>query len=309
MAQTESAKKPPSRFKWLWENMKGFRGIYALGLVFTICYNIMQLTVPLVSGRIVDLFLTGENAAENLKLHRDLFFKLIFAMIGITLLRVVIVYTDHMIYEHVSQSVLYKIRNYLYDKIQRQDMTFYSHYRTGDIMTRVTGDLDAVRHMIAWVLRVIVESFSLFGAVAIYFFTVNVKMALSLLVIAPFVFMIIFRFRKSVAPMHAKLREKLAGMNTIAQENISGNRVVKAFTREDFEMEKFDKSNTDYRDTNKATAMVWIRYYPFVESFANLMPLTMLFVGGGFLISGELTMVRTSAINGSLAMMSSEQVQ
>ena len=298
MAQTAAEKKTPSRFIWLWENMKGFRGIYALGLLFTIAYNAMQLTVPLVSGRIVDEFLTGENAAQNLELHRDLFYKLIIAMVGITLLRVIIVYTDQMIYEHVSQSVLYKIRNFLYDKIQRQDMTFYSRYRTGDIMTRVTGDLDAVRHMIAWVIRVIIESFSLFGAVAFYFFTVNVKMALSLLVIAPFVFIIIFRFRKSVAPMHAKLREKLAGMNTIAQENISGNRVVKAFTREDYEIEKFDVANTDYRDTNKATALVWIKYYPFVESFANLMPLTMLFVGGGFLISGELSMGEYVSISG-----------
>ena len=298
MAETESAIKTPSRFKWLWENMKGFRGIYAVGLLLTIAYNVLQLTVPLVSGKIVDMFLTGENAVENLQLHRDLFYKLILGMVGITLLRVIIVYSDQMIYEHVSQSVLYKVRNFLYDKIQRQDMTFYSKYRTGDIMTRVTGDLDAVRHMIAWVIRVIIESFSLFGAVAIYFFMVNVKMALSLLVIAPFVFIIIFRFRKSVAPMHAKLREKLAGMNTIAQENISGNRVVKAFTREDYEIEKFDVSNTDYRDTNKATALVWIKYYPYVESFANLMPLTMLFVGGGFLISGELTMGEYVSISG-----------
>ncbi|MCR5120158.1 MAG: ABC transporter ATP-binding protein/permease [Lachnospiraceae bacterium] len=298
MTQTAAEKKIPSRFVWLWENMKGFRGIYALGLVLTIAYNAMQLTVPLASGKIVDMFLTGENAVENLQLHRDLFFKLIAAMVGITLLRVIIVYSDQMIYEHVSQSVLYKVRNFLYNKIQRQDMTFYSRFRTGDIMTRVTGDLDAVRHMIAWVIRVIIESFSLFGAVAIYFFIVNVKMALSLLVIAPFVFIIIFRFRKSVAPMHAKLREKLAGMNTIAQENISGNRVVKAFTREDYEIEKFDVSNSDYRDTNKATALVWIKYYPFVESFANLMPLTMLFVGGGFLISGELTMGQYVSISG-----------
>ena len=298
MTQTAAEKKIPSRFVWLWENMKGFRGIYALGLVLTIAYNAMQLTVPLVSGKIVDMFLTGENAVENLQLHRDLFFKLIAAMVGITLLRVIIVYSDQMIYEHVSQSVLYKVRNFRYNKIQRQDMTFYSRFRTGDIMTRVTGDLDAVRHMIAWVIRVIIESFSLFGAVAIYFFMVNVKMALSLLVIAPSVSIILFRFRKSVAPMHAKLREKLAGMNTIAQENISGNRVVKAFTREDYEIEKFDVSNSDYRDTNKATALVWIKYYPFVESFANLMPLTMLFVGGGFLISGELTMGQYVSISG-----------
>lgn len=68
-------------------------------------------------------------------------------------------------------------------------MTFYSTYRTGDLMTRVTGDLDAVRHMVAWVIRMVIESFSLFGVVAIYFFYMNWKMALSLLIISPFVFL------------------------------------------------------------------------------------------------------------------------
>ena len=62
--------------------------------------------------------------------------------------------------------------------------------------------------------------------------------------------------------MHAALREKLAQMNTCAQENISGNRVVKAFAREDYEIEKFDRANTDYAETNKATGMVWLKFFP-----------------------------------------------
>lgn len=130
----------------------------------TVVYNILQLTVPYFSGKIVDLFLTGENARENLSTHRDLFYQLILAMVLFTLLRCVIVYGVCMIYEHVSQTVLYRVRNYLYDKIQRQDMTFYSTYRTGDLMTRLTGDLDAIRHMVAWIIRMVIESFSLFAA-------------------------------------------------------------------------------------------------------------------------------------------------
>ena len=71
-----------------------------------------------------------------------------------------------------------------------------------------------------------------------FFLYTNWKMALCLLVIAPFVFWIIYLFRNKVAPMHALLREKLSQMNTCAQENISGNRVVKAFAREDYEIGK-----------------------------------------------------------------------
>ena len=289
---------PKTKLHWLWENMKGCRGIYFVGMAGTVVYNILQLTVPYFSGKIVDLFLTGENARENLSTHRDLFYQLILAMVLFTLLRCVIVYGVCMIYEHVSQTVLYRVRNYLYDKIQRQDMTFYSTYRTGDLMTRLTGDLDAIRHMVAWIIRMVIESFSLFAAAAIFFLYTNWKMALCLLVIAPFVFWIIYLFRNKVAPMHALLREKLSQMNTCAQENISGNRVVKAFAREDYEIEKFDKANRDFCETNKATAMVWLKFFPYVETIANLMPLVMLGVGGVFLIKGQLTMGEYVAFSG-----------
>ncbi|MCR5092419.1 MAG: ABC transporter ATP-binding protein/permease [Lachnospiraceae bacterium] len=287
-----------SRLEWLWENMRGARVLYFAAILGTLVYNAMQMTVPFFSGRIVDLFLTGPEAAENLANHRDLFYQLLAAMVGFTLLRTIIVYTDCMAYEKVSQKVLYRVRNFLYDKIQRQDMTFYSTYRTGDLMTRVTGDLDAVRHMLAWVIRALVEAFSLFTVTAVYFCVINWKMAVSLLVIAPFVFAAIYHFRRQVAPMHALLREKFAHLNTIAQENIAGNRVVKAFAREDYEESKFDEANRDYRDTNKQTAMVWIHHQPYVEAFVDLLPVVMLLVGGLFLIGGTLTMGEYVTISG-----------
>ena len=296
--KTEKNKYPLSRMGWLWENTRGVHGIYMAAIVGTVLYNIMQLTVPFISGKLIDTFLTGEKAAENLTLKKDLFYTLLIAMVGLTILRVIIVYADCMAYEYVSQKTLFRIRNFLFDKIQRQDMTFFSTYRTGDLMTRVTGDLDAVRHMIAWVVRVLIECFALFGAAAIYFFVINWKMALALLAIAPFVFIVIVKFKKAVSVKHTELRERLAEMNTVAQENISGNRVVKAFAREENEIEKFDKANVAYRDTNKQTGLVWIKFYPYVESFANLMPLTMLLVGGLFLIHGGLTMGEYVAISG-----------
>lgn len=288
--KTRTDQFPKTKIQWLWENMKGYHALYILGMVGTVVYNILQLVGPYFSGKIVDLFLTGANAKENMQLHSELFYQLLFAMVGLTMFRAVIAYGDCMIYEYVSQKVLYRVRNFLYDKIQRQDMTFYSTYRTGDLMTRMTGDLDAVRHMIAWVSRMVIESFSLFATVAIFFVYLDWKMALCLLIISPFVFWIIYLFRNKVAPMHALLREKLAQMNTYAQENISGNRVVKAFAREDYEIEKFDKANQDYCKTNKATALVWLKFYPYVESIANLMPVVLLGVGGVFLINGSLTM-------------------
>ncbi len=287
-----------SRMKWLWENMKGYRLLYIIGIFGTITYNAMQLVVPMFSQKIVDLFISSEEAAENMANHRDLFFKLIIGMILLTFLRTLIVYLVCMDCEVVSQKVLYRVRTFLFDKIERQDMKFYGTYRTGDLMTRVTGDLDAVRHMIAWVIRTIIESFALFSAAAIYFFYMNWKLAICILILAPVIFWIIIMFRNKVSVRHKELRERLSDMNTAAQENISGNRVVKAFAREDYEIDKFEKCNQAYSQTNKKTAMTWLQYFPYIESIANLLPLILLLVGGLFLINDELTMGEYVAFSG-----------
>jgi len=94
------------------------------------------------------------------------------------------------------------------------------------------------------------------------------------------------------------LREKLSHLNTAAQENISGNRVVKAFAREDYEIEKFDKCSVEFSQTNKKTAMTWLTYFPYIETFANLMPIVLLVVGGIFIMKGQLTMGEYVAFSG-----------
>jgi len=282
-------KFPTSRMGWLWENTKGKHVLWVLGIIGTVVYSCLQLVVPYFSGAIVDEFLNVSNPVSHLNENMDRFIFLVAMMVGLTLFRVTVVYLDCMAYESVSQAALVRIRNYLYNKIERQDMTFFGTYRTGDLMTRLIGDLDAVRHNIAWVVRAVIESIALYSSAMIFFFVMNVKLALSVLIITPIIFVIIVKFKKKVAPMHELLREKFADLNTNAQENIFGNRVVKAFAREDYEIEKFDKVNVDYRETNKETSMVWLRFFPYVESCVDALPVILLLVGGLFIINGELT--------------------
>ncbi len=277
------------RIKWLWGKMKGYHAIYIGAILMAVLYNVLQLTVPFFTQHIVDLFLTGENAAENLANRRGLFYGLVFGMVFVTFLRTVFVYISCMTFEKVSQTTLYRIRNELFDKIQHQDMHFYDQYRTGDLMTRLTGDLDAVRHMIAWVVRMLVECFTLITAAAVYFFYLDVKVAACLLAIAPVIFIVTLAFKRRVAPLHTDLRERLSQMNTAAQENISGNRVVKAFAREDYEIERFNEKSTAYANANKKTVLTWLHFYPFIEICANLLPVILLIVGGLSIIDGTLT--------------------
>ena len=284
--------------QWLWHNMKGYRGVYVTALCLSLVCNALHLTTPYFSSRIVDEYLTADNALERLQTDRHGLIMLLVGMLGFTLLRTVCQYACNMTYEISSQGMIYKVRNHLFNKVLTQDMEFYDTHRTGDLMTRLTGDLDMVRHMVSWVFKGMLESLSLFTASMIYFFMINWKMALMLLAVTPFIFLVTLLFRRVAGPVFIELREKLAKLNTDAQENISGNRVVKAFAREDHEIEKFQKANSDFSDANKKAALMWLKFSPYMETFANMLSVIMLLGGGMFLIKGQITMGEYIAISG-----------
>ncbi len=297
------------QLKWIWKNLKGYRAMYIVALCITVCVQTLYLTTPIFSQKIVDLFLTGENAAENLATRKDYLIFLLIMMIATTLLRTILQYTGNMCYEVSTQGMVYKIRNHLFKTVQNQDMEYYSKYRTGDLMTRLTGDLDMVRHCMAWIIKAIVECVCLFGATTVYFLIVNWKMALCLLVLTPFIFLVTTIFKKKVKPMYVDLRERLSQMNTAAQENISGNRVVKAFARENYEIEKFQDRNESYSEANKKASLMWLKFSPIVDGLAESLQIVMILAGGIFLINDMMTMGEYIAFSGLIWTLSNPMKQ
>lgn len=283
--------------RWLWKNMKGYRAIYCIALCMTVICQTMYIITPYFSQQVIDTFVNNENAAYNLENHRDQLIFMLVAMIGFTLIRTIIHYSANMIYEKSSQGLIYSVRKYLYENMQRQDASFYDRYRTGDIMTRLSGDLDMVRHSVAWIIKTILECIVLFSATSVYFFILDPIMAIAMLSLTPVIFFISFLFRRKVGPMYVNLRDKLSDINTGAEENISGNRVVKAFAREDYEIKRFDKMNTDYKEANQRTAFTWLKFFPSMEITAQALSVVQLIVGGIFVINGRLTLGEFTAFS------------
>ena len=194
--------------------------------------------------------------------------------------------------------LIYRVRKVLFDKIEQQDASFYNVYRTGDIMTRVTSDLDMVRHSIAWIIKTIVECIVLFSASLIFFFTMDWLMALCLIALTPVILFITWLFKRKAGPLYVDLREKLSRMNTAAEENISGNRVVKAFAREDYEISQFDKYSQEYNKANKKAAFMWLKFFPFLETTAQSLSVIMLIAGGLFVVFGRISLGQYAAFSG-----------
>ena len=278
--------------------MKGDRAIYCLALCMTVVCQAMHLIAPHITQEIIDTFLVGEEAAENLRTGTDRLIFLLAAMVGFTLLRCIIQYSSNMCYEHASQGIIYRVRKVLFDNIEKQDAAFYDRHRTGDVMTVVTGDLEMVRHSIAWIIKTTLECVVLFSATMIYFFTIDWLMALCMLALAPFILLITKGFKRKVGPFYVELREKLSDMNTRAEENISGNRVVKAFAREETEIERFDENNKAYNEANKKAAFTWLKFFPALEITAQSLSVVCILFGGIFVAWGRLTFGEYAAFSG-----------
>ncbi len=285
-------------FRWLWKNMKGCRAIYITALCLTVVCQSMYIITPYFTQQITDTFIINDKAMQNLQEHSDVLIFMLAAMVGFTLLRCGIQYGSNMMYEHSSQMLIYRVRKVLFDKIEQQDASFYNVYRTGDIMTRVSSDLDMVRHSIAWIIKTMVECVVLFSASLIFFFTMDWLMALCLIALTPIILFITWLFKCKAGPLYVDLREKLSRMNTAAEENISGNRVVKAFAREEHEIDQFDKYSQEYSKANKKAAFMWLKFFPFLETTAQSLSVVMLIAGGLFVVFGRITMGQYAAFSG-----------
>lgn len=284
--------------KWLWKNMKGCRAIYICALFLTVICQSMYILTPYLTAQITDMFIINENALYNLEHHKDTLIWMLIAMVGFTVLRAAVQYGSNMMYEYSSQELIYRVRKVLFHNIEKQDARFYNFYRTGDIMTRITGDLDMVRHSIAWIIKAVVECIVLFSASVIFFFSIDWLLALCMIALTPVILFITWLFKKKVGPMYVEQRERLSRLNTAAEENISGNRVIKAFAREDFEKEKFDEYSKEYCESTKEAAFTWLKFFPFLETTAQSLSVVMIIFGGLFVISGRITAGEYMAFSG-----------
>ena len=133
------------------------------------------------------------------------------------------------------------------------------------------------------------DSVVMFLSTSIYFFFVSWRLALILVCVTPLLMIITKVYSGRVRPLFVDMRDKLSDMNTAAQENIAGNRVVKAFAREEHEKEAFDRRSGAYRDANLDINKLWLSFYPAIEVLANAMTLITVFIGGLFMIQGNLS--------------------
>ena len=282
--------KEKTAFSWVWSYVRKYRFGMAAGLFLSVCVAAMNMVNPLVTGNIVDKVIKGG--------QHELLFKSIFVMLGVVVGKSLFRYSYQVIFEHCSQNVILKMREDLYAHIQSLDFSWYDNAPSGNVMTLLTSDLDKVRHFVAWVLYQILENSLIYIFSIITLASINWKLTLAFLVIAPPVLFLVRKFKLHIRPAHMKVRDQFAVLNTRVGENIEGNRVVKAFVREDYETGRFEKENEGYRDVSIANADMRVRFMPWIDALCQVLPVILILFGGYLVINDEMTIGQLVTFSG-----------
>lgn len=278
----EETEKMSKQLQWLRKNMDpACRRMQVMALIISVLTSGLLLVNPALSQRLIDEVIVPQNAEPLLGI--------LGIMLAVKLGREGLRYLMVMLLETSSQNMIFNLRRNLFEKLQYSDIRFYDRHRTGDLMTRMSADLDWCRHFVSYIDYRIVDSVCTFVFAVGYLLTVNWKLTMLLIVITPALLLITKFFSKTVRPRFVFMRDKLSEMNAAAQENIAGNRVVKAFAREKYEEARFEEKNRAYMDSNLQINKTWLTFFPVIELLVNAIQIVTVFVGGLFIINGEMS--------------------
>ncbi len=267
-------------FKWFYSFFKPYKKRYAFGLFLVTLATLLSFVNPYVIGIFVDDVMQ-KGDVSMLKY-------VLIGLIGSTIIKTTIRWYYLVLFEQCSQDILYNMRDKVYRKFMRQDFAFFNRNRTGDLMSRQIGDMDAIRHFTATFFA-IYEAIIYFVVALIMCFTVNVKIGLYMILVLPFTLVLTLIQFKHVEKYFARIRDCFSSLNSFVQENISGNRMVRAFAKEDYEIQKFNKENEAYRESQLESTRVWSNYIPIFEFLSNALTVVLMFVGGKMAIQGSIT--------------------
>ncbi|ENF5745702.1 ABC transporter ATP-binding protein [Listeria monocytogenes] len=281
--------------KWIWQYVRKYRLLMICVFILIFIASGISIIYPLLGGKVID-----DVVYQN---KTNLLIPLLLIMIISTIIRTICRYTYQIMCERIGQNSLFRIREDLYKKLQSLDFDFFNNTRVGDIMARMTGDTDAIRHFVSWVSYNILENVFLFSFAIIIMATIDWKLTLALVILTPLIAILTMKMSSKAQPVFYEIRESFSRLNSMVEENISGNRVVKAFAREDFEMKKFHEHNEDFKKRNLDSADVSRTYLPVLDSLAGMLVVITLIFGGYLVIKGQMTLGDLVAFNGFLWML------
>ena len=260
-----------------------------LSLLFV---NAANLLTPKLLQRLIDDGISAFNM--------DVVWSVVIALFGVAAVRGIFNFLQGYLGEVASQGVAYELRNAIFEKLQNLSFSYHDRAHTGKLMTRMTSDVELVRMFLGRGLVQLVSAIILLIGTLIMLFMMNWQLTLFIMLIIPAIAVVFRLFVRQIMPKSRIVQQKLGTLNTVLQENLAGMRIVKAFAREGYEIERYSEANDDLLDANISLVKLFTAFFPLIFFIGNLGMAIVIGVGGLYVINGILTLGELVAFTGYL---------
>ena len=256
--------------------------LYLIALAAMICSIGLDMVYPFITRSLIDDVIVGGNT--------QILMKLLFGLLGIGFGRAVFQFVKEFTFDYTSMSIGSKIRIGLFKHVQKLSIRFFDKNNTGELMARVKDDVDNIWNALGYVGMLAIECTIHTICVLVCMVSISPVLTIIPIVIMPIVAYHAVALEKKIGKVYDDLSEENAALTTVVQENLTGVRVVKAFAREDYEIEKFKKHNKNYYDLSMKQSKISLRYNPNISFLTRLLLLLVVLIGGGFVIMDKITL-------------------
>ncbi|MCC6148142.1 MAG: ABC transporter ATP-binding protein [Anaerolineaceae bacterium] len=272
----------PNRLIGLWRLMSGFQPHYITANLSLGFAAIAKTGTYLLLQYFVDHFFMQNNARVQA-------WAVAFGFLLLAGLEGGFTYVSGRLAAQTAEGVARRLRNYLFDHIQHLSFTYHSQMETGELIQRCTSDVDALRRFFSDQAIGAGRVVLLFTVNFIAILQLNVRLALISVIVIPFVILISYLFFKKVSKAYEAYQEQDAILSTTLQENLSGVRVVKAFARQNYEIQKFEENNWEKFQRGKRLLTLHSLFWPISDTLCGIQMIAGFFTGAVMAINGEIT--------------------
>jgi ATP-binding cassette, subfamily B, bacterial len=283
-----------SVFRRLLRFLKPYRRPVSRAFVLAAGAMVMTVLIPYLTGRAIDAIRAH---------HRHDLTMWVIAIAVAGVLRLALSVSRRVVAGRVSLGVEVDLRNLLYGQLQRLELGFFDHQQTGQLMSRATVDLQAVRFFLGYGLIFIAQSLLTIVLAGVAMFLLRPELAALSLASVPFVVLVAFRYGKRSRPALQEAQQRIAELTADAEENVSGVRVVKAFAQEERQLDRFRHSVQRVFDQQILAIRIQALFGPLISFLPNLGLAAILLVGGREVIHGSLTVGQFTAFYAYLLML------
>jgi len=273
-----------------------YRRQFILGLVCVVLSSTFQLLAPWVLRFAIDDLTLGVTR-QKLMTYAGL-------ILGVACVRAVFQFLMRRIIIGASREIEYDIRNAFFTRLQQMPLAYYQARRTGDLMSRATNDLNAVRMMIGPAIMYSASTILVFAVAIVLMISIDARLTLIALIPLPMVSVSVKYFGSAIHKRFEAIQAQLADLSAVVQEALAGVRVVRAYNQERYEIARFSAANDEYIRRNRVLIRLQGMFYPSMTLFLGFGALLVLWAGSREVINGRITLGDFVAFNSYLVMLS-----